>query len=80
MANEITQWDLRNNSGDVMRGLDQGDTYTVTRNGIPVGELRPIRSNKFVRTDILQSVFSNLETIDFDQFRDDLDSVIDPYV
>jgi len=63
-----------------MRGLDQGDTYTVTRNGVPVGELRPIRSNKFVRTDILQSVFSNLETIDFDELREDLDSAVDPYV
>ncbi len=27
-----------------MRGLDRGEAFLVTRNGVPVGELTPIRS------------------------------------
>jgi hypothetical protein len=30
---EITQRELRNESGDVMRALDRGDAFVVTRNG-----------------------------------------------
>src|SRR5215472_1015881 len=36
---EITQRELRNDSGEIMRALDQGESFVVTRNGTPVGEL-----------------------------------------
>lgn len=39
MAREITQRELRNESGEIMRALDPGETFVVTRNGVPVGEL-----------------------------------------
>jgi antitoxin (DNA-binding transcriptional repressor) of toxin-antitoxin stability system len=37
MAREITQRELRNGSGDIMRALDRGEAFIVTRNGVPVG-------------------------------------------
>src|SRR5262245_41020298 len=37
MTQTITQRELRNDSGDIMRRLDQGETFIVTRNGTPVG-------------------------------------------
>jgi prevent-host-death family protein len=37
MGREITQRELRNNSGEIMRELDEGETFVVTRNGVPVG-------------------------------------------
>ncbi len=40
---EITQRQLRNESGEIMRELDRGESFLVTRNGTPVGELVPIR-------------------------------------
>src|SRR5450759_3430235 len=43
MAKVITQRTLRNDSGEIMRGLDSGESYTVTRTGVPVGELVPDR-------------------------------------
>jgi antitoxin (DNA-binding transcriptional repressor) of toxin-antitoxin stability system len=43
MSTEITQRQLSNNSDDIMRGLDQGQTFVVTRNGVPVAELKPYR-------------------------------------
>ena len=44
MAETITQRELRNDSGEIMRRLDLGETFIVTRNGTPVGELTPFRS------------------------------------
>jgi antitoxin (DNA-binding transcriptional repressor) of toxin-antitoxin stability system len=35
MAREITQRELRNSSGEVMRALDRGEAFVVTRNGVP---------------------------------------------
>jgi antitoxin (DNA-binding transcriptional repressor) of toxin-antitoxin stability system len=48
MAGEITQRELRNDSGDVMRALDLGESFVVTRNGVAVGELVPVRRRRFV--------------------------------
>ena len=48
MTRKLTQRELRNNSGEVMRALDAGEDFIVTRNGRPVGELRPYRRRQFV--------------------------------
>ncbi|TMD91515.1 MAG: type II toxin-antitoxin system prevent-host-death family antitoxin [Chloroflexi bacterium] len=48
MAKVITQRTLRNESGEIMRGLDRGESYIVTRNGVPVGELMPVRRREAV--------------------------------
>ena len=50
MAKVITQRTLRNESGEIMRGLDRGESYIVTRNGVPVGELMPVRRREAVPT------------------------------
>ncbi len=36
MSREITQRELRNESGEIMRELDRGESFVVTRNGAPV--------------------------------------------
>jgi hypothetical protein len=35
MSRRITQRELRNESGRIMRALDKGEAFTVTRNGVP---------------------------------------------
>jgi antitoxin (DNA-binding transcriptional repressor) of toxin-antitoxin stability system len=45
---EISQRERRNDSGEVMRKLDEGETFNVTRKGVPVGELTPLRRHRFV--------------------------------
>jgi prevent-host-death family protein len=77
MAREITQRELRNESGDIMRGLDRGESYVVTRNGVPVGELLPIRRSRFVSADVVTSAFESAVAIDALQFRSDVDRSID---
>jgi prevent-host-death family protein len=42
VTREINQRELRNHSGEIMRQLDQGESFIVTRNGVPVGELSPL--------------------------------------
>nr|WP_291822800.1 hypothetical protein [Candidatus Microthrix sp.] len=37
MGQTITQRELRNGSGEIMRRLDEGESFVVTRNGVPVG-------------------------------------------
>jgi prevent-host-death family protein len=65
MNRMITQRELRNQSASVLREVEAGRTIVVTRNGTPVAELRPIRPRRFA------------PRVDADQFRADLDAVID---
>jgi len=73
----ISQRELRNRSGDIMRGLDEGETYIVTRHGQPVGELTPMRRLRFVSTETVTAAFRGAPAIDADRFRADLDREVD---
>ena len=73
MATQITQRELRNNSGEIMRQLDQGESFVVTRNGIPVGELSPLHRHRFISAETAVAAFRGAPPIKFDRFRADLD-------
>ncbi len=75
MARDITQRQLRNDSGEIMRGLDRGETFVVTRNGVPVGELTPLRRHRFVRAETALAMFRGAPSVNLAQLRDDLDRV-----
>lgn len=75
MAKEITQRELRNDSGEIMRQLDHGESFVVTRNGVPVGELSPLRRHRFVRSDTAVALFRHAPPVDLARLRDDLDRV-----
>lgn len=75
MSREITQRELRNESGEIMRKLDEGETFIVTRNGVPVGELTPLRRHRFVAAETAVALFRTAPAIDAVRFRSDLDRV-----
>jgi prevent-host-death family protein len=75
MSNTISQRELRNDSGEIMRRVDAGESFVVTRNGAPVAELSPLRRHRFVPVDALTALFRNAPSIDADGFRSDLDAV-----
>jgi prevent-host-death family protein len=77
MTRRLTQRELRNQSGEIMRELDRGEDFVVTRNGQPVGELRPIRPRQFVPTGILQEALRGTGHIDPERFRADVDAILD---
>ncbi|MDQ3431982.1 MAG: hypothetical protein M3467_07150 [Actinomycetota bacterium] len=73
----ITQRELRNDSGEIMRALDRGEDFIVTRNGIPVGELRPVR-RRFVDREVLLDAFrGGAAPLDAQRFRSDVDAILD---
>jgi antitoxin (DNA-binding transcriptional repressor) of toxin-antitoxin stability system len=77
MRKTITQRELRNGSGKIMRALDGGETFVVTRNGVPVGELRPVPRREFVAAAEVVAAFASAPRIDGKRFRRDLDTRID---
>jgi prevent-host-death family protein len=79
MARTINQRELRNNSGEIMRALDRGEEFIVTRHGVPVGELRPVR-RRFVSRQAVAAVMTGAPPIDAERLRADLDSIVDPRI
>ncbi len=77
MAREITQRELRNESGEVMRALDRGESFIVTRNGVPVGELAPLRQRQFVTAEAAVAAFAGAPTVELQRFRADVDRLLD---
>jgi prevent-host-death family protein len=75
MQREISQRELRNDSGEIMRQLDQGETFVVTRNGVPVGELTPLRRHRFVAAETAVAMFKTAPGVDYERFRADLDAL-----
>jgi antitoxin (DNA-binding transcriptional repressor) of toxin-antitoxin stability system len=74
MSREISQRELRNDSGRIMRGLDEGETYIVTRNRVPVGELTPLRRDRFVAAEKAVALFRAAPPVDRRRLRADLDA------
>jgi prevent-host-death family protein len=77
VTRSITQRELRNDSGEIMRALDRGESFVVTRNGAPVGELTPVRRRRFVPAEQVIAAFRGAPPIDPAQFRRDIDAVVD---
>jgi prevent-host-death family protein len=77
MVREISQRELRNESGEIMRALDRGESFVVTRNGVPVGELTPLRQRRFVSADAAVALFASAPALDPTRFRRDVDAVLD---
>jgi prevent-host-death family protein len=42
---QISQRQLRNDSGAVLRAVEAGETFVITSNGRPVAELRPVAAD-----------------------------------
>lgn len=61
-----------------MRALDRGEDFVVTRNGVAVGELRPIGRRQFVSRDVIAATFAGAPSIDLATLRADLDAYADP--
>jgi prevent-host-death family protein len=54
----ITQRELRNDSGEIMRAVDRGGSFVVTRNGGPVADLVPHRRPRYVDSAELVAAFA----------------------
>jgi len=77
MADEVTIRELRHRGGRVLERVERGETLTVTRDGHPVAELRPI-SGRALTAEVLLRRWRGLPSVDARSLREDIDSVIDP--
>jgi prevent-host-death family protein len=80
MRKTITQRELRNDSGAVLREVQAGQTLVVTRNGVPVAELRPVPPRRFVPRTVIADAALRAPRVDATRFRADLDTVVDQSV
>lgn len=60
-----------------MRALDRGESFIVTRNGVPVGELIPLRERQFVAAEAAVTVFTGAPRVEFERLRKDIDALVD---
>lgn len=81
MSRMISQRELRNDSGAILRDVQAGQTIIITRNGVPVAELRPIGApRRFVPRALIADAAERAPRIDARQFRADLDALVDPFI
>lgn len=60
-----------------MRALDAGESFVVTRNGVAVGELSPVRPKRFVSADAALAAFAGAPPMDAARFRADVERLVD---
>jgi len=75
--NEVTIRDLRNHGGRVLDRITQGESLTVTRDGRPVAELRPL-PHRPIPAETLLNRWRRLPTVDAAGLRTDMDAALDP--
>jgi prevent-host-death family protein len=73
----VTIRELRNHGGEVVDRVAAGGHVTVTRDGRPVAELRPVRARGLSATTLLER-WRHLPVVDAQDLRRDIDAVIDP--
>jgi prevent-host-death family protein len=82
---EITQRDLRIRSKEIMDAVENGQAFTVTRDGHRIGELIPLRRRRrFVPRQEFAAMSGTAALLDADAFRADQDAsadhdLADPY-
>jgi prevent-host-death family protein len=80
MSRRITQRELRNGSAAVLHDVQAGETVTVTRNGTPIAELRPVSPRRFGPRAALANARVQAPRVDFGRLRSDLDAVASPFI
>jgi prevent-host-death family protein len=76
----ISQRELRNDSAAVLREVQAGRCLMVTRNGVPVAELRPVAAGRFVPRAVIAAAVELAPVVDGEAFRADLDAFVDQAV
>lgn len=75
----VTIRELRNHGGEVVDRVAAGQRVVVTRDGQPVAELRPLRSRGLPAA-LLLDRWRYVPAVDASQLREDLDTIMDPYL
>jgi prevent-host-death family protein len=79
MAKTIAQRELRNDNARIMRAVSEGETFVITKNGVPMAELQPILQHRpvFATKAAIVRLMATATPIDAKRFRDDVDAVVE---
>jgi prevent-host-death family protein len=80
MSRIISERELRNDSSAVLREVQAGHVIIISRNGVPVAELRPVPPRRFVLRAVIADAARRAPRVDASRLRADLDSVVDQSV
>jgi prevent-host-death family protein len=74
---EVAIRDLRNHGGEILDRVEGGEAMTVTRDGRPIAELRPL-PRRPVQASLLLERWRILPAVDPAKLRADIDDLLDP--
>jgi prevent-host-death family protein len=74
---EVTTRELRNHGGEILDRVAGGEALTVTRDGRPVAELRPLPRRPMPAA-LLLDRWHRLPAVDPAKLRADVDALLDP--
>lgn len=77
MTETISQRELRNDSARILRAVDAGESFVITRHDHPVGELIPLHRARLVDLTTIKQSFLGSPLIDRVEFFRDVDDIID---
>ena len=73
---EVTVRDLRNEGGEVLKKVEAGQSFIITRDGHPVAEIQPLHRRPLTR-EVVLGRFACVPATDGAKLRSDIDSVVD---
>ena len=75
----MNQRELRNGNAEIMRAVESGESFIVTRNGTPIADLVPRQTAKRQAVPVgeLLNSLAGAPRIDVDEFYADLDRYVD---
>jgi prevent-host-death family protein len=76
----VSQRELRNDSGAILRAAEAGEIVVVTRNGVPSAQLGPIQPMRTVERARAVDGARRLPRVDAQRFRRDVDAILDQSV
>jgi prevent-host-death family protein len=74
---EVAIRDLRNHGGEILDRVAGGEAMTVTRDGNPIAELRPL-PRRPLQAGLLLQRWRMLPAVDPGKLRTDIDDLLDP--
>jgi prevent-host-death family protein len=75
----VTVRELRNHGGRVLQRVARGESLTVTLDGKPIAELRPIRGRAIPAATLLHR-WRGLPSVDPDRLREDIDRALEAHL
>jgi len=73
---EVSVRELRNHGGRVLDRVARGECLTVTKDGAPIAELRPIRRRSLPAAELIERA-RRLPQVDPQRLRQDIDELLD---